>query len=483
MSNRTTDQNGYLYVKGCPLSSYGIFDYSAAQLGLPGDPNRIVKVFRPESAISEPEAIDSFKDIPLINDHEMLSGFQNDGSASAPEEYGIDGVLTGNVYYAEPWLRGDLKLFSRSMQQDLANGKKELSLGYSCKFEEKPGVFNGQPYEVVQHTMRGNHIALVDRARVAGARVLDGLCFDSLTFDVVKKPEEESEMKRNHAKDNAVEELKRLLPALAQYLNEEATEPAHQASASSEGSAEGELAAEIEGNESGQEGTAAAANEAAEQTEEEDQGEEVVDPTAQPAQAQSGGDLPALIGEIKAVLAKLEAACAGNASGDEEEHAASEETGADEHSDEASDEVEGLEGGEGKSLSVNEGGDNDEDRDGDGKASAGPAEGKHAKANDAALRGFYADLAAKDRLYKRLSAAVGAFDHAAMDAGQVAVYGVKKLGLKCAKGTESFALDAYLTGREKAAKEAAARLNTATRALDSATGSGSAELDAYLQGK
>ncbi|MGQ4806653.1 DUF2213 domain-containing protein, partial [Escherichia coli] len=125
---RRIDDNGFLLVSGCPISSFGIFDYSAGQLGLPGDPMRIVKVFRPESAVNDPAAIDSFKNVPLINDHEMLSGFQGDKENTAPEDYGLDGVLTGNVYYEAPWMRGDLKVFSRKMQNDLANGKKDLSL-------------------------------------------------------------------------------------------------------------------------------------------------------------------------------------------------------------------------------------------------------------------------------------------------------------------------------------------------------------------
>jgi len=66
---REVDKNGFLMVKGCPISSFGIFDYSAGQLGLDGDPSRIVKVHRPESAVSDPEAIASFMNVPLINDH------------------------------------------------------------------------------------------------------------------------------------------------------------------------------------------------------------------------------------------------------------------------------------------------------------------------------------------------------------------------------------------------------------------------------
>src|ERR1700692_1175295 len=230
-TSREIDDNGFLLVKGCPISSYGIFDYGAGQLGLPGDPNRIVKVFRPECAVSDPSAIESFKKVPFMVDNTMLSGFDDDDGAAAPEEKGLDGVLTSNVYYQAPWMLGDLKIFSRKAQRYLATGKKDLSLGYSCDFLLTPGVWDGQPYEVVQTNMRGNHIALVDEGRVPGARVLDGLCFDHLSFSAVQPSSEDNNMAgkgRTKAMDNAVAQLKALLPALEAYLNEEGNEPEHQ---------------------------------------------------------------------------------------------------------------------------------------------------------------------------------------------------------------------------------------------------------------
>ena len=36
---REIDKNGFLTIMGCPISSFGIFDYSAGQVGLDGDPN------------------------------------------------------------------------------------------------------------------------------------------------------------------------------------------------------------------------------------------------------------------------------------------------------------------------------------------------------------------------------------------------------------------------------------------------------------
>ena len=465
-SARKVDENGFLFVKGCPISSFGIFDYSAGQLGLPGDPNRIVKVYRPESAVNDPETLESFKNVPFIIDHEMLSGFEgDDAGASAPEDKGIDGVLTSNVYYDAPWMRGDLKIFSRQAQQALRKKKRDLSLGYSCDFELKPGVFDGQPYEVVQTNMRGNHIALVDEGRVPGARVLDGLCFDHLNFDV--RPSDEGSImkkgKRSAAADNAVEQLKALIPALQKFLSEEAQEPEHQGAGG-----EGGAGAADPTNTDGGEGAAAAGGEGA--------------AAGAEGAAAGGDDLASLIAQAKAVLEQLEASIgAGNGAGEgsdggENIEGQGEGEGADGTQPGVGATVEGAEGKDGEGEGNAE--------EGNGKASPGPAAGSNAMAGDSAVRRFYRDLAAKDRLYNRLSAVVGAFDHKSMDAHQVVLYGVKKLGLKVAVGNAATALDAYLDGVDAANKKMRVGLQGQRRANagDSINAGQSAELDAYLAG-
>lgn len=464
-SARQQDQNGYLRVKACPISSFGIFQYSAAQIGLDGDPNRIVNVFRPESAVSDPELIESLQEVPLIDDHEMLSGFAGDKDATAPEDYGIDGILF-DVFYEKPWTRGDLKIFTRKMQAELNGGKKDLSLGYTCDFLLESGTFDGQDYEVVQVNMRGNHIALVDVGRVPGARVLDGgkkLCFDSLNFDVSINPLCGEIMKRKALDGNVVAtlqaQLKALLPTFEQFLSEEATEPAHQggeggaAGAAEAGAAEGAAGAAgtegamAAGGETGTgevaaEGAPGAAAAGGEEGETDNGAAEGAEAGAAAAGAEGGeqqGGAAQLISQLEAILAQLKQATGAGDEGSEGEatNAAGEST---------EDTVEGLEGAAREGADEGAGGEQ-------GGASQGPAAGKHAGA-DAALRSFHADLALKNSLSNRLSKVVGAFDGAldlaSATAGDVAVYGVKKLKLKCAKGQEAIALDAYLTGIESA---------------------------------
>lgn len=474
-TRREIDENGFLTVRGNPISSFGIFDYSAGQVGLPGDPMRIVKVYRPESAINNPDTIESFKDVPFIIEHAMLSGDNLDAQDEQagivnPEDKGMDGVLTGNVYYDSPWLRGDLRVFTRKGRKAIEDGIVDLSLGFGCKFRHSPGKFDGQDYEVVQTDMRGNHIALVPEGRVAGARVLDARVFDSkngeggvctvIIEERITLEGETMKTKRTPAMDNAVQQLLGLIPALKEFLQQEATEPAHQEGAEGQANQNGENVAES-GDAFGAAGEAAG---------------------GEGAGVEGAPDLGNLISQIEDCLGQLRTMAGQGATGQDGNEEGQSGAGADA--------VEGLQEKGSNHAPVGDEGAVSENDNG-GKASAGPAAGINAKAGDAAVRAVYADFAAKARIYDGLSEVVGAFDHSAMDARQVAAYGVKKLGIKgVSPGQEITAIDLYLKGRSDHAKNT--KQSTSAQVGDAkangsfvaaAIGTGDAKLDAYISGK
>jgi len=305
---------------------------------------------------------------------------------------------------------------------------------------------------VVQTNMRGNHIALVEEGRVPGARVLDGRCFDHLSFNIKSTSEVNAMVRKNKkamdkaARDSAVEELKALVPqlsaALQTFLEEEGEEEVHQ-----EGNEQ------TEQNEEGNEPEIVNPEESL-RDEEPEMNQEPE--TSEEEQQEEGEEqaLMDLVAKARAILEQLQAAAEG-----------------------VTDNVEGLQGSSLQGAQVST---DDDDMKGEDDKDEPEAPRKEApkKAEDAALRRFYADAAAKDSIYKRLSAVVGTFDHRAMDANQVCTYGVKKLGLKCAKGQERFALDAYLTGTERARAEAK-KMGVQRKAQDSIA---SDEINSYLNG-
>ena len=160
---REYDINGWPEIKDNPISKVGVFPYLGSSIGAP-DPDEVYMVYRPEEELSDPEAIDSFKLIPWVDDHTMLGG-EDDGLTPA-EEKGIHGTTGEDVYFEYPYLYANIKLYSESHEDAVDLGKKELSLGYRCAYEEKSGKFKGEEYQYIQRTLRGNHIASVDEGRM-----------------------------------------------------------------------------------------------------------------------------------------------------------------------------------------------------------------------------------------------------------------------------------------------------------------------------
>lgn len=173
-SARIHDLNGWFEVKGNPLSRVGIYDYSGGQIGAPPeDRDRIFKVYRPAEELSAPETIESFKLVPFINDHTMLGE-----NFTATDDRPIDGVIGESVYFEGDTLYGNPKVYSKALADAIKKGKTELSCGYRCRYEFTPGTWNGQQYDVIQRTIRGNHVALVDEGRMGPeVSILDHMTF------------------------------------------------------------------------------------------------------------------------------------------------------------------------------------------------------------------------------------------------------------------------------------------------------------------
>lgn len=174
---RDFDSNGWFEVKDNPLSKEGVFQYKGSQIrtrdgDTPPDPDALYWVYRPAEELSAAEALDSFKLVPWIDNHAML-GKPEIGMTPA-EKKGVSGIVGEKVYFKDGTLYGNIKVFSEALASSIDNGKRELSLGYRCKYDKESGTYKGQPYEYVQKEIRGNHLALVDDGRMGSdVRVMD----------------------------------------------------------------------------------------------------------------------------------------------------------------------------------------------------------------------------------------------------------------------------------------------------------------------
>lgn len=177
MSKKKIDANGFVTFRDCKFFCECVCQYlgkeidPAGQFGL--KPNGIYNVYRPVSEISKKEFIESLNAKPLLDDHTVIG---NVGGMESPDSKREAGVLT-EVKLVGNELRGRIDVWSPSLLDKISQGKKELSLAYSCSFTPRKGVFKGEKYDFIQSDLKcGNHLALVDEARNGpDCRVTDGV--------------------------------------------------------------------------------------------------------------------------------------------------------------------------------------------------------------------------------------------------------------------------------------------------------------------
>ena len=367
MDRRDYDTNGWFEIQDNPLSTVGVYPYMGRSISAECIQDHLYGVYRPESELSSQECIDSFKLIPWIDDHVMLGS--EDAGLTPSEQKGVQGVIGQDVYFDGTTLKGNIKVFSEAMANLIANGKKELSCGYRCRYEYAPGTYNGEPYQYVQREIRGNHLALVENGRMGpDVAVLDHLTFtiDSKEFQQMTKDNEEAE-KSSMTLEEVHKFLEEVMPKLAKIQ-------------------------ELTGKQSEEELDSHCDEEEKDDTvydddeEKEDEEKMVKDEDPEEMKKKDGET-----GMDEAVIAKL----------------------------------------------------------------------------------IQKNIAKKSKLYEKLSAQVGAFDHSDMDVDQLAKYGCKKLGLEVEKESRVQFLEAYLLGKGA----------SKTAAMDMATAKKGNFVQRYLKGK
>lgn len=96
----------------------------------------------------------------------------------------IENVRTDSKQFVE----ADLVINDARTVLDVENERlSDISCGYSCRHDAKPGTWNGEPYDVVQREIRYNHVAVLPPGRGrAGTDV--GIRLDSTDAECVEEP-------------------------------------------------------------------------------------------------------------------------------------------------------------------------------------------------------------------------------------------------------------------------------------------------------
>lgn len=147
---------GYLICRDVPINRTGEQDYLARELGLYGDPERVVKVYRLPEDVFAPAALASFEGKDVTNSHppEMLTA-ENQAAYSKGHLENVRRVgdnTVADLFIKDPML----------VSQVESGAMREVSCGYNCNFEPYLDGYK-------QTRIRGNHLAIVPRGRAGGS--------------------------------------------------------------------------------------------------------------------------------------------------------------------------------------------------------------------------------------------------------------------------------------------------------------------------
>lgn len=177
---RMVTHDGYVIAAHSILARTGIQVYRASDFSLHKvmsiAPDAVIRLYRPDEEVFDAESLASFNHVPLTLDH------PSEAIVSADNWSQIAKGEVCDVVRDHDYVSGTVIIKSRDAIEAVDNGMVELSAGYRFELDLTPGVTpDGQPYDGVQRHIRGNHVAIVNKARCGSAcRIGDSQKGDSM---------------------------------------------------------------------------------------------------------------------------------------------------------------------------------------------------------------------------------------------------------------------------------------------------------------
>lgn len=123
-----------------------------------------IREYRPAEEVFDQVSLDSFEGVVVTDDHPpvMIDASNVDtykrGRLASVKRDGANMI-------------GTLIVEDEALKAKLRAGKRDISHGYICDLEMKSGVSpDGEKYDAIQRSIRGNHTAVVDAGRAGNAR-------------------------------------------------------------------------------------------------------------------------------------------------------------------------------------------------------------------------------------------------------------------------------------------------------------------------
>lgn len=158
IQNYVFTDEGYLRVKA-RIARTGIQSYTDANGGVRLE-------YRPEEEVAADEALNSFREKCVTKEHPPVLL-----DALNTKDYAV-GFTSADVSYSDGFVESTLTVTDKETIDSIMRGDvREVSCGYRVDYSPEPGITaDGQHYDGIQRNIRGNHVAIVNRAR-GGAQV------------------------------------------------------------------------------------------------------------------------------------------------------------------------------------------------------------------------------------------------------------------------------------------------------------------------
>jgi hypothetical protein len=175
---------GYMgvHAKGARSGTYQYLGREIDPEGKHFASDQVVNVYRAPEQVFDARALGSFIAKPITDDHPQKPVTAQNWRDLA------GGTIMGAVQEGE-YVGFDLAFLDAAVIDSVDSGKRELSCGYSSEIIIEDGIApDGTPFHARQVSIRGNHIAIVDKGRAGGTcRIGDAAICEPMPSDEVKQ--------------------------------------------------------------------------------------------------------------------------------------------------------------------------------------------------------------------------------------------------------------------------------------------------------
>lgn len=155
------------------VTSIGVFTYQYAD-------GSVLRELRLPEEVFAPESLETMKLKPVTNEHPDGMVTPENQKELQVGSLGSNVTTTTQIYEGCNWTDSDklsdgihvaidMTINRADAIEDVLNGRRALSMGYTCEIDETSGVYMGVEYDCIQRKIRYNHCAIVDAARAGDA--------------------------------------------------------------------------------------------------------------------------------------------------------------------------------------------------------------------------------------------------------------------------------------------------------------------------